>query len=131
MIEDYNFDHYQNITPGKQTDVFNTAGYDVGITVCGGDTRIARNHTMPNSLVTFNRFWLTYHNTANLPDQPTIFGAVFWLRYGQYAYVCSGHSSVRPASRVALNNAVSCNGDDAAAAKGLVDSRLMLSSVQT
>jgi hypothetical protein len=27
---------------------------------------------MPNSLVTFNRFWLTYQNTVGLPDQATL-----------------------------------------------------------
>jgi len=32
---------------------------------------------MPNSLVTFNRFWLTYQNTAGLPDQPAILSQFF------------------------------------------------------
>jgi hypothetical protein len=30
---------------------------------------VRRDHMMPNSLVTFNRFWLTSQNTAGLPDQ--------------------------------------------------------------
>jgi hypothetical protein len=28
---------------------------------------------MPNSLVTFNRFWRSYQNTIGIPDQATIF----------------------------------------------------------
>jgi hypothetical protein len=72
MIEDYNFDHYQNIAPGSSNSRFADVGFDVGINVCGGSNQIVRDHMMPNSLVTFNRLWLTYHNTAGLPNQPTI-----------------------------------------------------------
>jgi hypothetical protein len=62
MIEGYNFDHYQNIAPATQTTRLADTGFDVG---------------MPNSLVTFNRLWLTYQNTAGLPDQPTILATFF------------------------------------------------------
>jgi len=77
MVEGYNFDHYQNIAPGTQTDRFADTGFDVGINVCGGSAQVERDHMMPNSLVTFNRFWLTYQNTAGLPDQPTILTQFF------------------------------------------------------
>lgn len=77
MIEGYNFDHYQNIAPGTQTSRFAYTSFDVGINVCGGSEQIQRDHMMPNSLVTFNRFWLTYQNTAGLPDQPTILANFF------------------------------------------------------
>jgi len=70
MVEGYNFDHYQNLVPGS--DRFSAVKFDVGINVCGGSNQIVRDHMMPNSLVTFNRFWLTYQNTAGLPDQPNI-----------------------------------------------------------
>ena len=74
MVEGFNFDHYQNITPGS----FNfyreeTPEVDIPITVCGGDFQIFRDHSMANSLVTFNRFWLSADplaNTAGDPNQP-------------------------------------------------------------
>jgi len=72
MMEGYNFDHYQNIAPGTTNNRFSDVGFDMGINVCGGSDQIVRDHMMPNSLVTFNRLWLTYQNTAGLPDQPTI-----------------------------------------------------------
>jgi hypothetical protein len=77
MIEGYNFDHYQNILPGSITDRFASTGFDIGINVCGGSEQIIRDHMMPNSLVTFNRFWLTSQNTASLPDQPAILAKFF------------------------------------------------------
>jgi len=67
MVEGYNFDHYANLTPGGPFYRGSDPATDVGVTVCGGD-QVNRAHTMPNSLVTFNRFWSTY-KTAN--DQPT------------------------------------------------------------
>jgi hypothetical protein len=72
MVEGYNFDHYQNIAPNTHSNRFADTGFDVGINVCGGSQHVVRDHMMPNSLVTFNRFWLTYQNAASLPDQPTI-----------------------------------------------------------
>lgn len=73
MIEGYNFDHYQNIAPftygqGRFADT----GFDVEANVCGGSQQFARDHMMPNSLVTFNRLWLTYKNGVGLPDQVSI-----------------------------------------------------------
>jgi hypothetical protein len=73
MVEGYNFDHYPNIAPNAITNRFPDAGLDMTYNVCGGSFGLMRDHVMPNSLVTFNRFWLSYKNTAGLPDQPTIF----------------------------------------------------------
>jgi hypothetical protein len=72
MVEGYNFDHYENLAPSAVTNRFADAGFDVGINVCGGSLQVVRDHMMPNSLVTFNRLWLTYQNNAGLPDQPAI-----------------------------------------------------------
>jgi hypothetical protein len=44
--------------------------YHFADTVCGGYSGRFRNHTMPNSMVTFNRFWLG-GGTGNGPDQIT------------------------------------------------------------
>src|SRR5437588_35913 len=74
LVEGFNFDHYQNITPGS-SHFFRAEApeIDVPITVCGGDSQIFRDHSMPNSLLTFNRFWLSADPTANTtgdPNQP-------------------------------------------------------------
>jgi hypothetical protein len=72
MVEGYNFDHYQNVAPGNGSNRFEDPGFDMGINVCGGSEQVLRDHMMPNSLVTFNRLWQTYQNTAGLPDQPSL-----------------------------------------------------------
>lgn len=77
MVEGYNFDHYHNILPNGQLERLSDTGFDIGINVCGGSAQVVRDHMMPNSLVTFNRFWLTYQNTAGLPDQPSILAQFF------------------------------------------------------
>jgi hypothetical protein len=59
MIEAYNFDHEKNIdqdmhtSPLFQIDPDN----DFHRAICGGHEEFAREHMMPNSLVTFNRLW--------------------------------------------------------------------------
>jgi hypothetical protein len=73
LVEGYNFDHYQNITPGGAFFRADAPEVDVRIATCGGDSQIFRSHSMPNSLVTFNRFWLTGDpllNTNGQPNQP-------------------------------------------------------------
>lgn len=70
MYGDFNLDLYQNVGPGLSTTAFFDNGYDVETNACGGDSGVERDHMMPNSLVTFNRFWLTYKNKVGLPDQP-------------------------------------------------------------
>jgi len=77
MMEGYNFDHYQNIALGTTNNRFSDVGFDMAINVCGGSNQIVRDHMMPNSLVTFNRLWLTYQNTAGLPDQPAILASFY------------------------------------------------------
>lgn len=77
MFGTFNFDVYQNIAPGASTDRFADAGFDVESNVCGGSSQVVRDHMMPNSLVTFNRFWLTYKNKVGLPDQPTVLTRFF------------------------------------------------------
>jgi hypothetical protein len=80
LVEGYNFDHYQNITPGGSFYRADRPEVDVTIATCGGDTQIYRDHSMANSLVTFNRFWLTADpsaNTSGLPNQPDAVNAFF------------------------------------------------------
>jgi hypothetical protein len=56
MVEGYNFDHYANIN-GDVNYRF-TFAYDLTYTIgCYGANSVFRSHSMPNSLVTFNRFW--------------------------------------------------------------------------
>jgi len=69
LIEPYNFDHYDNVAPFAQTAVFPDAGFDMGINVCGGSVHIRRDHMMPNSLITFNRLWLS---SGTADDQPAL-----------------------------------------------------------
>jgi len=76
MIEGYNFDHYTNIVNNTGTDALPGGTFDFAVSVCGTqltDNDTIRWNTMPNSLVTFNRFWLSYQNTVGIPDQVTPF----------------------------------------------------------
>ena len=73
MVEGYNFDHYTNITPGGPFYRGEDATFDVGTTVCGG-RQVVRSHSMPNSLITFNRFWNSAGTTV---DQPRITSKFF------------------------------------------------------
>jgi hypothetical protein len=73
MVEGYNFDHYANITPGGQFYRGQDATLDVGVNVCGGQ-QVIRAHSMPNSLVTFNRFW---NSSGTSVDQPLILSNFF------------------------------------------------------
>jgi hypothetical protein len=70
LVEGYNFDHYKNITPNGQfyrADNPNTA---LGHSVCDlGSKQILRAHSMPNSRVTFDRFW---QSVGTPVDQPAI-----------------------------------------------------------
>ena len=70
LADGYNFDNYQNITPGA-TFLYDNGDTitDVGESVCGGTHQLNRAHKMPNSLVTFNRFWLS---SGTAIDQPSI-----------------------------------------------------------
>ena len=74
MIEGFNFDHYANVVTANGTDQLPGGSFDFEVTACGvssSDTNPQPWNTMPNSLVTFNRFWLSYLNTLGLPDQAT------------------------------------------------------------
>jgi hypothetical protein len=73
MVEGYNFDHYANTTPGGPFYRGEDATLDVGVTVCGG-SQVIRAHSMPNSLVTFNRFW---NSSGTSVDQPKILSKFF------------------------------------------------------
>ena len=73
MVEGYNFDHYSNITPGGPFYRGEDATLDVGTTVCGGQ-QVMRAHSMPNSLITFNRFW---NSAGTAVDQPNILSQFF------------------------------------------------------
>jgi|GEM_PF-821982 len=70
MIENYNFDHYNNISTNTTNFVFPDVGFDVGINVCGGSQSIRRDHMMPNSLITFNRIWLSADPSVNTSGEP-------------------------------------------------------------
>jgi hypothetical protein len=63
MIEKYNFDHHENIAGD---DFF--YALEVSIATCGIDNQSARNYSMPNSLVTFNRFWQSAGTAIDQPD---------------------------------------------------------------
>ena len=64
QIEAYNFDHEYNIdqladvfTVPPRSPLFADPNYEFVRSICGGKRGIQRDHMMPNSLVTFNRFW--------------------------------------------------------------------------
>jgi hypothetical protein len=67
LREEYNFDHYANATTANN--LLASPSSDIRWNICGGSTDLYRNYMMPNSLVTFNRLWLTYQNTAGAVDQ--------------------------------------------------------------
>lgn len=73
MVPGLNFDDYTNITPGGAFYRGEDATYDVGSTVCGG-RQVVRSHSMPNSLITFNRFW---NSSGTAVDQPSITSQFF------------------------------------------------------
>lgn len=55
MVEGYNWDHYVNL---NTTEYRYTGLYDFTATIsCGGSNDKFRSFSMPNSLVTFNRYW--------------------------------------------------------------------------
>lgn len=49
--------------------------FDFDVPLCGGQTtdNPLRWYTMPNSVVPYNRFWLSYNNTVGQPDQVNAF----------------------------------------------------------
>jgi len=67
LIEGFNFDHFQNIAPGNffTSNRFIDAQYEFQRSVCGEafsaytHSGFERLYMMPNSLVTYNRFWLS------------------------------------------------------------------------
>ena len=76
LPEGYNFEHLANVTPGGFTNRFPVVDEDLRINLCGGSGQFERDHMMPNSLNTFNRFWLSdvpSANTTGLPNQPLLF----------------------------------------------------------
>jgi len=97
MIEGYNFDHYANLTSAN-TNRFADVGFDNGINICGGSLHFQRDHMMPNSLVTFNRFWLSADPTANitpLPNQLALTSNFFLATNGDFG--SSVHGCPTPA----------------------------------
>jgi YVTN family beta-propeller protein len=67
LVEGYNFDHYQNITPGGPSYRESSPGSAFVESLIADSHR--RGHSMPNSLVTFNRFW---QSAGTSIDQPAI-----------------------------------------------------------
>jgi hypothetical protein len=74
MNEPFNFDHFANVAPFSQTQVFPDPGFDMESNVCGGSTQFERDHMMPNSLITFNRFWLSAGTGS---DQPALLSGFY------------------------------------------------------
>jgi len=73
LNEAYNFDHQYEYSSGSQEEL---CGYSPAEN-SGSDVDVPRWHSMPTSLVTFNRFWLsgTSVDQANAPDQVAIFNS--------------------------------------------------------
>jgi hypothetical protein len=71
MAGGFNFDDYKNLT--NENLQLPGGSYDFEVTVCGGlgssSSNTQRWNSMPNSLVTFNRFWLSYQNTVGSPTR--------------------------------------------------------------
>jgi len=67
MVEGYNWDHFQNINGTSYRSSFIAdLTYTIG---CFGGNSVFRSHSMPNSLVTFNRFW---NSVGSAVDQHAI-----------------------------------------------------------
>jgi hypothetical protein len=75
MVEGYNWDRYQSLW---LTNYRGTSGFVLPETIAcggvGGANRVFRSHSMPNSLVTFNRYW---GSAGNPIDQVAISNAFF------------------------------------------------------
>lgn len=72
MPEPYNFDNVNNIN-GVNSYPYKSAGGQMSIAVCGQEGGSILHYAMPNSAVTFNRFWLSA-GTAN--DQTVLFANI-------------------------------------------------------
>jgi hypothetical protein len=87
QIENYNFDHFDNAlapssqAPYGQNSSLEDAPYEIKRNVCGRAfsseqfTSLERFNMMPNSLVTFNRFWLSANPAYAPVDQTALFNA--------------------------------------------------------
>ena len=67
MVEGFNFDHYPNLTPGGHFYRESSPGSALYESMSSNSLR--RGHSMPNSLVTFNRFW---RSAGTSTDQPAL-----------------------------------------------------------
>jgi hypothetical protein len=81
QIEAYNFDHEYNIdqladqvSSPPVSPLFADPNYEFVRSICGGKRGIQRDHMMPNSLVTFNRFWAS---SGTSDDQLAALNAYF------------------------------------------------------
>jgi hypothetical protein len=65
MAEGFNWDHYQNVndTLYRFTDL---SAFEASVGGCDPANPLFRMHSMPNSAVTFNRFWNTLGSTIDL-----------------------------------------------------------------
>ncbi len=92
MVEGYNWDHYENIYNSNFSGYRQGTAADLTYTIgCQGSNSVFRSHSMPNSLVTFNRFWNTVgSNSATDPDQLLLSIAFLGQdRPGQVALHCT------------------------------------------
>jgi len=68
-LKSYNFDEYDHMTTTPYREVGPDFSYTIG---CEGANAKYRSHSMPNSLVTFNRFW---NSAGTAVDQPALLNA--------------------------------------------------------
>jgi len=89
------------VPPARQNDiVLPDAGFDFSTTVCGDDgfddTEVWRRLQMPNSQVTFNRFWLsqgTTDSSGNSTDMPQLMANYFNNGISDGLYFCGYNSA--------------------------------------
>jgi hypothetical protein len=84
LVPAFNFEAVsgsETTVPGHNAPLYlgGEADNDFGIAVCGGGQDY-RNYLMPNSLVTFNRFWGSQGSTST-PDQPAALDALYGVGF--------------------------------------------------
>jgi hypothetical protein len=96
-IASYNFENFANVVPGTQNTYnrFPSVDDDFRINLCGASPQFERDHMMPNSLNTFNRFWLSHVLEPNtLKDQPKLFIDLY--SFDDAAALCSSSRGSLP-----------------------------------
>jgi hypothetical protein len=88
QIEQFNFDHYPNAlipSSGNTNALLEDAAFDIKRNICGTAysseffSSFERFNMMPNSLITFNRFWLSANPAYGAVDQTALFNSYYVL----------------------------------------------------